>query len=199
MHGDSIDAMARHVLAAAPPRFLLAGFSLGGYIAFEMFRQAPQRIGGLALLNSSARPDSPAQTAFRRQRIAEARAGGYFDAVEEQFPVLVHPSRRTDASLSAIYRAMTQETGAELFVRHQLAIIERVDSRPDLARIDCPTLVLGADSDQIMPSGAAQEMAAGVPGARLVMVSECGHLAPIERPEVVSAALVEWADAGRSA
>jgi pimeloyl-ACP methyl ester carboxylesterase len=193
LYGDSIAAMARAILEDAPPRFLLVGFSLGGYLAFEMIRRAPQRIEGLALLNTSARPDMPAQTAFRQQLMAAARDDRFHEITEEQFPRLVHASRRDDERLRRIYLTMTREMGAEAFLRHQQAIIERADSRPDLARIRCPALVLGADSDQIMPAEAAAEMAAGIAGARLVMLAECGHLAPIEKPSEVTAALVEWA------
>jgi pimeloyl-ACP methyl ester carboxylesterase len=192
--GDSIGAIARHVLATAPPRFALVGFSLGGYIAFEMWRQAPQRIAALALVDTSARPDTPAQTAIRRQRIVQAQAGRFREAFAGQFPLLVHKSRIADAGLKRIYHTMAEETGAELFVCQQLAIIQRADSRPDLARIHCPTLVLVGDNDQVTPPDAAKEMAEGIEGARLVVVAECGHLAPLERPDAVSAALVEWAE-----
>lgn len=192
-HGDSVETMARHILASAPPRFLLAGFSLGGYIAFEMLRQSPRRVAGVALLDSSARPDSPAQTALRQRRIAAVQSGRFDEVVAEQFPALVHESRRADESLYRVYRAMAEETGAGLFIRHQRAIIQRADSRADLASIRGPVLVLVGDSDQITPPDAAKEMAEGIEGARFVTISDCGHLAPIEKPEVVSQALVEWA------
>ena len=196
-HGDTIANIANGILAAAPPRFRLVGFSLGGYIGFEMWRQASERIAALALVDTSARPDMPEQTAIRRKRIAQAQAGSFRDALAEQFPLLVHKTRRADKSLVRIYDKMADETGAELFVRQQLAIIERADSRPDLPQIDCPTLVLVGDSDQITPPDAAREMAAGIEDARLVVVPECGHLSLIERPEEVSAALVEWAASAR--
>lgn len=191
--GDDIASIARNIVADAPPRFLLVGYSLGGYIAFEILRQSPQRVAGLALLDSSARPDSPAQTVLREQRIAAAQAGRFIQVVEEQFPALVHSSRRADESLRRICRTMAEENGAELFVRHQRAIIQRADSRPDLARVRGPVLVLAGDSDQITPPDAAKEMAEGIKGARLVIVPDCGHFAPIEKPEIVSRALVEWA------
>lgn len=193
-HGDSVAAIARDILANASAKFLLVGFSLGGYIAFEMFRQAPQRIAALALVDTSARPDAPAQTALRQQRIRQAQEGRFREVVAEQFPALVHPSRHADTALQRDYRRMADETGAELFVQHQRAIIQRADSRPDLGRIRCPTLVLVGDSDQIMPPDAAKEMAEAILGARLVVVPDCGHLAPIERPDAVCAALVEFTE-----
>lgn len=196
-HGDTIAAIANDILATAPPRFGLVGFSLGGYIAFEMWRQASERIAALALVDTSARPDMPEQTAIRRKRMAQAQAGRFRDALAEQFPLLVHESRKGDPSLLRIYDRMADDTGADLFVRQQLAIIERADSRPDLVRIDCPTLVLVGDSDQITPPDAAGEMAAGIKGARLVVVPDCGHLSLIERPDAVSTALAEWAASAR--
>lgn len=193
LRGDDIAAIARCILADAPPRFLLVGFSLGGYIAFEMLRQSPKRIDGLALLDTSARPDTPAQTALRNRRIEAAQAGRFQDVIVEQFPMLVHRSRHVDKTLYERYRAMAGEIGADAHVRHQRAIIRRADSRPDLAGIRLTTLVLVGDSDQITPPDAAKEMADGISGARLVMLPDCGHLAPMERPEAVSQALAEWA------
>ena len=192
-HGDSIEAIARDILAAAPPRFALVGFSLGGYLGFEMLRQAGSRIVALALVDTSARPDLPAQTEMRKKRIGQAQAGRFREALEQQFPLLVHESRVADAALREQYLRMAEETGAELFVRQQQAIMRRTDSRPDLSRVQCPTLVLVGDSDQITPPDAAKEMAEGIRGARHVVVPACGHLSLIERPEEVSAALTEWA------
>jgi len=159
-----------------------------------MFRQAGSRIAALALVDTSARPDAPAQTELRKKRIDQAQTGRFGQALEQQYPVLVHPSRANDATLRRQYLEMAEETGAELFARQQHAIIRRADSRPDLARIECPTLVLVGDSDQVTPPDAAQEMAEGIRGARHVVVPECGHMSLIERPEAVTAALVEWAE-----
>ncbi|HEX9811582.1 MAG TPA: alpha/beta fold hydrolase [Burkholderiales bacterium] len=191
--GDSIETIARQMLSSAPPRFGLIGFSMGGYIAFEMHRQAPQRIAALALVDTSARPETPAQTTVRRQRIAQARAGRFREAMDEQFALLVHKSRATDAGLKRIYDAMLDDTGVQLYIRHQEAIMQRADSRPDLARVRCPTLVLVGDDDKITPPEGAREMAEGIKGARFVVVPECGHFTFIERPDAVSAALAEWA------
>jgi len=191
-HGDEIASIARQILAAAPVRFALAGYSLGGYVAFEMLRQAPERIVKLALLATSARPDSPEQTAVRRERIALAEAGQFDAILDRHFPVLVHSTRRDDQTLYRLYVQMARENGAEIFVRHQRAIIRRADSRPDLAAIRCPTLVLVGDSDQVTPPDAAREMATGIAGSRLVVVPACGHLVPLEQPAVVSEALVQW-------
>jgi pimeloyl-ACP methyl ester carboxylesterase len=190
--GETIAAVARRILAAAPPRFALAGLSLGGYIAFEIVRQAPERVVKLALLDTSARPESPQQTQTRLPRIELAKSGRFAEVPDRQFPLLVHKSRRDDAALQAINRTMAQENGAEVFLRHMQAIIGRADSRPTLAAITCPTLALVGDGDQLTPPDVAREIAAGIRGARLVVVPECGHLSTLERPEAVNKALAEW-------
>jgi pimeloyl-ACP methyl ester carboxylesterase len=189
---DSVPAIARSILATAPPRFALAGLSMGGYVAFEIVRQAPERVERLALLDTSAQPDTPELTERRRAQIALAQRGHLGEVVEQQFEILLHPDRQHDESLRAIVRLMAQETGAEVFVRQQTAIIGRPDSRPDLAAIRCPTLVLVGDSDALTPPDLAVEIAEGIDGARLVVVPQSGHLTTLERPDAATRALVEW-------
>ena len=188
--GDTIAEIARNILESAPPRFALVGLSMGGYIAFEMLRQATDRIARLALLDTSARPETPEQTRRRAEQIALTRTGRYQEAALLQFPLVVHPSRHGEDSLRREYLRMAEETGAEVFLRHQQAIIARADSRPDLPSIRCPTLVLVGDGDVLTRPELSQEMAAGIRGARLVVVPECGHLSTLERPEAVTQALV---------
>ena len=189
---DSVPAIARSILATAPSRFALAGLSMGGYLAFEILRQAPERVERLALLDTTAQPDTAELTERRRKQIALAQRGHLGEVVELQFPILLHPDHEHDEALRAVVRLMAQETGAEAFVRQQTAIIGRPDSRPGLAAIRCPTLVLVGDSDVLTPPDLAVEMAQGIDGARLVVVPESGHLSPLERPETVTRALVEW-------
>jgi pimeloyl-ACP methyl ester carboxylesterase len=188
--GDTIAEIARHILESAPPWFALVGLSLGGYIAFEMLRQAADRIARLALLDTSARPETPERTRRREEQIALTRTGRYEEAALLQFPLIVHPSRHGEDSLRREYLRMAAETGAEVFLRHQQAIIARADSRPDLPSIRCPTLVLVGDADGLTPPELSEEMAAGIRGARLVVVPECGHLSTLERPEAVTQALI---------
>lgn len=189
---DSMAAMARRILAAAPPRFALAGLSMGGYIAFEIMRQAAGRVAKLALLDTGAGAEVPERTAQRQPLLQLARQGRFAEITDNQFPLLVHRSRHGDAELKAKVRAMNAETGADAYIRQQQAIIGRPDSRPGLAAITCPTLVLVGDDDQLTPPALAREMAAGISGARLVVVPECGHLSTLERPQAVTSALVEW-------
>jgi pimeloyl-ACP methyl ester carboxylesterase len=189
---DSMAAIARRVLAAAPPLFALAGLSMGGYIAFEILRQAPGRVAKLALLDTGAGAEVPERTAQRQPLIQLAQQGRFADITDNQFPLLVYRERHSDAALKATVRAMNEETGPEAYCRQQQAIIDRPDSRPGLAAIACPTLVLVGDDDQLTPPALAHEMAAGIAGARLVVVPECGHLSTLERPQAVNEALVEW-------
>jgi pimeloyl-ACP methyl ester carboxylesterase len=189
---DSMAAMARRILADAPPRFALAGLSMGGYLAFEIVRQAANRVARLALLDTGAGAEVPERTAQRKPLIALAQQGRFAAITEDQYPLLVHRSRHGDTALKAAVRAMNEETGPEAYCRQQHAIIGRADSRPGLAAIACPTLVLVGDEDQLTPPALAHEMAAGIPGARLVVVPECGHLSTLERPQAVTQALLEW-------
>jgi pimeloyl-ACP methyl ester carboxylesterase len=189
---DSMTAIARRILVGAPPRFALAGLSMGGYIALELFRQAPARIARLALLDTTARPDTPEQSAVRNEQIALAAAGRLDEVVEAQFPRLVHADHRGDARLREILRQMAQDVGAQAFERQQKATMDRPDSRPDLESIHVPTLVLVGEGDQLTPPERAAEMAKAIRGARLVTVLGSGHLSTLERPHEVTQALVEW-------
>jgi pimeloyl-ACP methyl ester carboxylesterase len=189
---DTIAAIAKRILEAAPPRFALAGLSMGGYIALEMMRQAPQRVARLALLDTGARPETPEQTAGRLPRIELAKSGRFAEVPDGQFHLLVHRNRHGDAALKSLVRAMAEETGAEAFLRQQQAIMGRADSRPSLGAIACPALVLVGEGDELTPPELSREMAAAIPRARLVVVSDCGHLSTLERPRELTRALVEW-------
>jgi pimeloyl-ACP methyl ester carboxylesterase len=189
---ETMAAIAARILADAPPRFALAGLSMGGYIALEIMRQAADRVERLALLDTGARADTPEATAKRLTNIALAESGRFAEVPEAQWPMVVPPARRADAALKRDYIAMCHDVGPEAFVRQQKAIITRVDSRPLLATIRCPTLVLVGAQDELTPPFLAEEMAAGISGARLVKVPDCGHLSTMEQPEAVTLELVAW-------
>src|SRR5215212_739948 len=188
----NMGAIARRILAEAPPRFALAGHSMGGYIAFEIMRQAPDRVAKLALINTQARPDTPEATARRRGQIARAQAGEFHAVLDDLFPGFVHPSRLDDVSLRQLVHDMGDDIGAEAFVRQQIAIIGRADSRPTLATIRCPTLVLSGDEDNTIQNSLSKEMAGGIHGAELRILTRCGHLPQLEQPQATADALVEW-------
>ena len=184
--------MAARLLALAPPRFALVAHAMGGFVAFEVMRRAPERIERLALLATLAPADGPAQTA-RRQGYSDLVKAGRFEAVAEaRLPLLVAPAQQGDSALTATIRAMAQATGPEVFMRQQRAIMARIDSRPSLAAIAVPTLILWGDADGIATRAHQDELLAGIPGARLAVLEGVGHLATLEAPDRVNAALGDW-------
>lgn len=193
-HGGaaSLEAIAREILSVAPARFALAGLSMGGYVAFELLRQAPQRVARLALLDTNARADRPEQAEQRRQLVTLAREQGLEVAAGQLLPFLIHKDRLTDAPLVELVRRMARETGVDAFARQQEAIIGRPDNRPFLAEIRCPTLVIVGAEDAITPVKVAEEMHRGIPGSRLEIIPDCGHLATLEQPETVNRILAAW-------
>jgi pimeloyl-ACP methyl ester carboxylesterase len=188
----SMPAIAARILANAPPRFALAGLSMGGYIAITMLSLAPERVAKLALLDTSARSDTVEQSAAREKLIVMAEAGKIDEIVEALAPRFLHRDREHDPTLRSLLHDMASDTGADAFIRQQKAIMSRPDARPLLAGIRCPTMVLVGDGDRLTPPDLSQEICAGVPEARLVVVRDCGHLSTAEQPMAVNAALAEW-------
>ncbi|MEW5726648.1 MAG: alpha/beta fold hydrolase [Pseudomonadota bacterium] len=189
---DTIAAMARRVLDTAPARFALAGLSMGGYVAMEILRQAPERVTRLALLDTTARPDTAEQTQRRKDAIALATSGGFDKIMPGMLPLLVQPDHMALERVGGLAKDMARAVGAEAFVRQQTAIMHRPDSRPGLNRVSCPTLVLCGRDDGLTPPDRHEEMADLIPDSRLVMVEQCGHLSAIEQPQAVSAVLSYW-------
>lgn len=188
----SMADIARQILAEAPATFALAGLSMGGYVAFEILRRAPERVERLALIDTSARPDLPEQTENRERLVGLARRKGITVPAREMYPKLVAPSRQNDIALRAVFTRMAEATGVDGFARQQGAIAGRPDSRPLLGAIACPTLVIVGDEDTLTPPDVAREMASAIPGARLGVVTGCGHLSSLEAPQAVSDLLRDW-------
>ena len=193
--GDRVEALAKAILAEAPPKFALIGFSMGGYVCFDILRQAPQRVLKLALLDTTARPDTEESTANRRRMIALAQKGRFIEAIDQTFPKSVHPDHMGDSSLYSIHRAMAEANGPTIYEQQQEAIIARPDSRPDLAGIKVQTLIVVGEGDQITPPEASREMHEAIKGSKLLVVPKAGHLALLEQPEIVHPAIREWAAA----
>ena len=187
-----IGAVARRILASAPPRFALAGLSYGGYIAFEIVRQAADRVIKLALLDTSARADTPEQTVGRNTQIGMAEGGRYGEIADLSIPRYLNAKHQRDELLTALVRDMVAQTGPEAFVLQLKAIMSRPDSRPLLGSIRCPTLVLVGDGDAATPVELNKEIADGIAGAKLSVVPDSGHLSALEQPEAVNAALSAW-------
>lgn len=190
--GGDMAAIARRILAEAPLRFALAGHSMGGYIVLEMFRQAPERVARLALLNTSAQPDTPDAGERRRGWIAEVKAGGYRAVMDRLFEKFVHPTLARDERLHQIVLDMADDVGPDAFVWQLEAIMTRADSRSTLAQIKCPTLVLTSDTDNMVPNEFSTELADGIAGAKLVTIPDCGHLPQLEKPQAMTEALLDW-------
>lgn len=188
----TMEGIARRLLAAAPERFALAGLSMGGYIALEVMQQAPERVTRLALLDTNARADTAENRELRGKQIALAEGGRFSEVIDSLWQKMVHPRRLADPELRRIYRAMAEATGPDTFVRQLRAIMSRRDSRPMLASLSLPVLVLVGDEDKLTPPEQAREMAGLIEGSRLVEVPDCGHLSTLERPDAVNEALRSW-------
>ena len=189
---ESVSEMARQVLEDAPPRFHLAALSMGGYVAFEILRQAPERVARLALLNTKARPDTEEETQRRKDLLKSVGVGNFKGATGRLLPLFIHEDRLSDEDLTADIEAMAERVGKEAFIRQQKAILTRPDSRPGLDRITCPTLVIAGRQDRLTPVECHQEMAEGISGAELIVIEDCGHLSPMEYPERVTEELERW-------
>ncbi|MEQ8806261.1 MAG: alpha/beta hydrolase [Rhodospirillales bacterium] len=187
---DDIEATANALLDAAPDRFILIGFSLGGFVAREIVRLAPDRVSGLVLMNSSARPPRPEIAKRNAFLIGHTKERGFrglsADAVKKAF----HPDRRDDAALIQEVKDMALRMGADAFIK-QLSIARR-DGRPDLAAIACPTLVIWARQDELRSMNESKEMAEAIPGAEFRIIEDCGHMTPMEAPAVVLDVIASW-------
>jgi pimeloyl-ACP methyl ester carboxylesterase len=189
--------VAADVLKDAPfERFALAGLSMGGYAALEIVRQAPHRVDRLALLDTSARADTREQRERREGLIALARRGRFVGVAQGLLPLFVHRDRLGDRQLVDTVKTMSRNIGRDAFIRQEEAIMSRADSLPLLPSIACPTLVLCGRQDAVAPLDRHEEMAAGISGATLEVIEDCGHLSTLERPAEVSDALRTWLSAG---
>ena len=191
---STLAEMGATVLREAPwPRFALAGLSMGGYVALEAFMQAPRRVTRLALLDTRAASETPQDRVRRAQLVALVQQERGFAALTRQLlPLMVHASRLGDRGLTDGIRDMATRVGVEAYARQQAAIVSRRDFRPGLRHVDVPTLVLCGRDDQITPLACSEEMAGAIPGARLVVLEDCGHMSTLESPDEVNAALRGW-------
>ncbi|MNQ67013.1 Pimeloyl-[acyl-carrier protein] methyl ester esterase [compost metagenome] len=188
---DSIGAMAQRILDEAPPRFALAALSMGGYVAFEIMRKAPERVQRLALFDTMASLDSRERAATRRGLLQLAHRGRFIGVSPQLMPRLIHP-RWLDSQVSATVQQMATAVGKEGFIRQQQAIIDRADAVPLLAEIRVPTLIVVGADDQLTPVAEARLMHERIPGSRLEILPQCGHLPPLEEPAQTTALLREW-------
>ena len=184
--------MAEAVLAMAPERFSLAGLSMGGYVSLEIMRRAPSRVTKLALLDTSARSDTEEQSTRRQHFIQLTEERRFSEVISTLLSLLVHPDRMKDEQLCYDIKEMNRRVGPEVFLRQQAAIIGRQDSRNDLSKMTCPTLILCGRQDALTPLEVHEEMSSGIPEARLAIIEDCGHMSTMERPQAVTALLRDW-------
>ena len=185
LRDDTLAGMAATILAEAPERFILAGVSMGGMVALEIMRADPGRVSGLALVDTNARPDTSEQQAYRRMvNAAMLQASDLTALAAPAIRAMVHAD--ADPSVHAELEEMTRRIGAQAYVRQNEAVLARADLRPVLATITAPTLVVVGAKDTMTPVAFAEEIRGGITGAELHIVPDCGHLPPIETPQVMA-------------
>lgn len=182
---DVLADMARRILSHAPPRFCLAGVSMGGMVAMEIMRLAPQRVRGLALVDTTARPDTEEQAARRRAINAAVLAAADLRTLGvSSLDYLVHPTAGEDVRRELV--EMTVRVGAQTYVRQNQAVLAREDLRPILPSITAPTQVIVGEEDRMTPLALSEQIRQAIPGAELHIIPACGHLPPIEKPELMA-------------
>ncbi len=188
---DSVEAMAARALASAPPVFALLGLSMGGYVAFEVLRQAPERVTRLALLDTTAKPDTEEKKERRRALMKLAQRGRFKGVTPKLLPTLVAPQHRKGPVADEVM-AMAARVGKQAFLRQQTAIMNRPDSRPLLPTVRVPALVGVGAVDDVTPRPEAEEMHAGILGSSFHVFGSSGHLPPLEKPAEVTGVLRAW-------
>lgn len=193
----SIRQLAASVLAMAPQRFALAGLSMGGIVAFEMWRQSPQRIERLALLDTNFRADPPVRQRMRDTQIQSVRSGHLQQVLRDELKpnYLAHCHKQNTALLDKVMD-MGVQLGEAVFVEQSEALRDRPDSTATLETIDCPTLVLCGEEDELCPISLHETMVCSIKTAALEVVERCGHLSPLEQPDQVTRAMQQWLRAG---
>ena len=189
---DSLGGMAEELLAKMPARFTLIGLSLGGYLAFEIIRQQLQRLERLILMDTTAVADHPARRAGRLADIAKVKVGGIEALIPELPARWLHPAHVQRVELTNLMAAMARSIGARGQFNQQTAMLSRPDSHVDLERVRVPTLLVCGREDPVTPVHDHEAMAARIPGARLEIIENCGHLSTIEQPEIVNRVLKSW-------
>jgi len=190
--GDSMETYVDSILAQAPEKFSVAGLSMGGYVALELMRKAPERVERLALLDASPYADQTEHRDFRKSSMDMAKERGIGDVIDAVLPRLIHPSRYEDEELVKVIDAMAHRVGVDGFLKQQTALLNRDDYYNDLVSVTCPTLVAVGRQDGMTPPRISREMAEAMPNAALVEIENCGHLSTLEQPEAVTALLRYW-------
>lgn len=192
MRHASIETMAAAVLAETAGPLVLCGASMGGMVAMEAARQAPDRIAGLALLGTNAAPETPETYELRASAIEQFEQGEVRDVIEPNIAFAFHPAQAADRALTQRYLEIILDAGAAQLIRQNRAVMQRPDARLHLGRLRCPVLVACGDSDRLTPPAASREIAALLPQAELHWIAACGHMLTMEKPGPVNALLGDW-------
>jgi pimeloyl-ACP methyl ester carboxylesterase len=193
-HDDSITGMAARILRENHGEFAVLGTSMGGYVALEVTRQAPERVAALALVSTSARADTTEQREARARQSAFVEAGQFAALIDAAFSGVVAAEHESDETLLSTWRAMTTPVGAENFLRQQHAVMHRADLRSMLPTITCPTAIIHGAADRLIPIAAAEESSDAIPGATYTVIQGAGHFLFHEKPTAARAAIDAWLD-----
>ena len=184
--------MATRLLEGNPGQLLLCGASMGGIIAMEVLRQASERVAGLVLCGTNARPESDAMRELRASAIEMFEAGDFADLIRANVALAFHPDSAARPELVQHYLDMVLFAGGAQLARQNRVISARPDARQHLPLCACPVLVLCGDSDQLTPPECSQEIADLVAHAELLWLGRCGHMLTMEHPQAVAAAMQRW-------
>lgn len=191
---DSINAMAKRILNNAPATFALGGMSMGGYVALEILKLAPERVTKLALVNTHAHPDDDDKKAYRRRTIKASQQGEFLGVSDQFVHHLLAPDAVANPNIVGLIQQMGHDIGRETFALQQTAIMNREDKLPLLPQITVPTLLIAGDQDQIIPRDHQEDMLRLLSNCpvRFEVIANCGHLAPLEHPKTVTKLFAEW-------
>lgn len=195
---DSLTSMAEHVQASAPGSYAVAGHSMGGRVALELFNLAPDRVTRLALLDTGVHPKTAGEEEIRQVYIDLAKQGGMQAVASKWITPMLHPNRIGDKDLIGRITAMVDRTTVEEFMGQIHALLNRPDASPYLPQIQCPTLLLAGRHDTWSPPDQHEAMLKKISHASLIIINYAGHMAPMERPEAVTNALRDWLVRNRS-
>ncbi|WP_229664641.1 alpha/beta fold hydrolase [Sphingomonas metalli] len=189
---DGIGAMADFVLARLPDRCALLGHSMGGRIALELWRRAPERIDRIAIANSGIHPVRPGEAEARHALLDLGRREGVAALVDRWLPPMVGPEAEPGTAVYASLHAMAVDAGLDIFAAQIRALLGRPDAAAVLPTLTCPVAIIGAEHDGWSPPAQQRAIAAAIPNAQLAMIPTAGHMASAENPPIFNRVLADW-------